>query len=113
MKYLGIIFAAIFVLISTPGLRAQALLLNQNYVNQFPSVDRLKAEEKGTDAVDSYARFVAALDVLNALMLHDLVTAPNGGTYNMPPAADRVHDWYRNAITKNIIDSPEPPSKDP
>jgi hypothetical protein len=31
----------------------------------------------------------------------------------MPPAADRVHDWYRVAITKNIIDSPEPQAKDP
>jgi hypothetical protein len=113
MKYLGIIFAAIFVLISTPGLRAQTLLLNQNYVNQFPSVDRVKADEKGTDAVDTYARFVAALNVLSDIMLHDLVTAPNGGTYNMPPAADRVHDWYSNAITKNTIDEPEPQSKDP
>jgi len=113
MKYLGIICSAVLLLILSTSLRAQALLLNQNYVNQFPSVDRLKAEEKGTDAVDSYARFVAALEVINDIMIHDLVTAPNGGTYNMPPAADRVHDWYRNAITKNIIDSPEPPSKDP
>lgn len=94
-------------------INAQTLLLNQNYVNQFPSVDRLKAEEKGTDEVDSYARFVAALEVISDIMIHDLVTAPNGGVYNMPPAADRVHDWYSNAITKNIIDSPEPPSRDP
>ena len=57
--------------------------------------------------------FVASLDVLNDMMVHDLVTAPNGGTYNMPPAADRVHEWYRVAITNNVIDSPEPQAKDP
>ena len=113
MRHLSIILTAVFVLVSSAVINGQALLLNQSYVNQFPSVDRLKAEEKGSDEVDSYARFVAALEVINDIMIHDLVTAPNGGTYNMPPAADRVHDWYRNAITKNIIDSPEPPSKDP
>jgi hypothetical protein len=92
---------------------AQTLLNKQEYVNQFPAVDRIKAEEKGADAVDSFARFMASLDLLNDMMIHDLVRAPNGGMYNMPPAADRVHDWYRNAITRNVIDSPPPEAKDP
>jgi len=108
-----IISTAIMFLVWAAAVNAQQLLLKQEYVNQFPSVDRLKAEEKGTDDVDTYARFVASLEVLNDMMVHELVTAPNGSVYNMPPAADRVHDWYRNAITKNIIDSPEPPSRDP
>jgi hypothetical protein len=107
-----IFYTAIVFLLCSVAIRSQQLLLKQEYVNQFPSVDRVKAEEKGTDAIDTYARFVAALNVLSDIMIHDLVTAPNGGTYNMPPAADRVHDWYSNAITKNTIDSPEPPSRD-
>ena len=113
MKQLGTIFSAFVILSCAVALRAQTLLLNQNYVNQFPTVERLKAEEKGTDDVDSYARFVAALDMLNDMMVHDLVKAPNGSMYSMPPAADRVHEWYRVAISKNTFESTEPAAKDP
>lgn len=108
-----IIFTAIVFFISVVTVRTQTMLSKQEYVNQFPSVDRLRAEEKGTDDVDSFARFMAALEVLNDMMLRDLLRAPNGGMYEMPPAADRVHDWYRIAITKNVIDSPPPQARDP
>ena len=92
---------------------AQKLLLNQAYLNEFPTVERVRADMKGSDEVDSYARFMASLDVLNDFMIRDLLRAPNGGMYSMPPAADKVHDRYRVAITKLTIDSPEPPTKDP
>ena len=101
------------VLIAASGLSAQKLLLNPAYLNQFPSVESLRAGAKNSDEVDSYARFMAALTVINDLMIRDLVRAPNGGEYAMPPAADRVHDRYRIALTRLEIDSPEPPSRDP
>lgn len=113
MRNSRIISTTIAVLAVASGLTAQKLLLDQEYLDQFPTVERVRAAEKGSDAVDSYARFMAALDVINDMMLRDLLQAPNGGYYNMPPAADRVHARYGNAITKFTIDSPEPPSKDP
>jgi len=113
MRDLRIISIAILLFFTASGLNAQKLLLNQDYLDQFPSIERVRTAEKGTDEVDSYARFMAALDVINDMMLRDLLQAPNGGYYNMPPDADRVHARYGNAITKFTIDSPEPPSKDP
>ena len=113
MRNSRIISTTIAVLAVASGLTAQKLLLDQEYLDQFPTVERVRAAEKGSDEVDSYARFMAALDVINDMMLRDLLQAPNGGYYNMPTAADRVHARYGNAITKFTIDSPEPPSKDP
>jgi hypothetical protein len=92
---------------------AQKMLQNPSYLSQFPTPDRIKTEMKTADAVDSYARFMAALDVINGFMLRDLLQAPNGGYYEMPPAAERVQQQYGNALTKYSIDSPEPPAKDP
>lgn len=113
MKNSCFVLTAIVILFVAAGINAQKLLLNQDYLNQFPTVERVRAAEKGSDEVDSYARFMAALDVINDMMLRDLLQAPNGGMFNMPPAADKIHDRYRIAITKFTIDSPEPPSKDP
>lgn len=113
MKLSFTISAIVMIAAFAAVMDAQTLLNKQEYVNQFPSVDRIRTEEKGTDDVDSFARYMAALDVLNDMMIKDLLRAPNGGMYQMPPAADRVHDWYRVAITKNVIDSPPPQAKDP
>jgi hypothetical protein len=113
MKRLLLGLSFFTLLICAAAVCGQTMLSKQEYVNQFPTVERLKAEEKGTDEVDTFARFMAALDVINDMMMHDLLMAPNGGMYQMPPAADRVHDWYRIAITKNVIDSPPPQAKDP
>ena len=113
MRHYSIVYAALIVVFCAAGISAQKMLLNQAYLNEFPTVERVRADMKGSDDVDSEARFMAALDVLNDFMIRDLLRAPNGGMYNMPPAADKVHDRYRNAITKLAIDSPEPPSKDP
>ena len=113
MKQSRIVSIAFIVLISALGLRAQAMLLNQAYLNQFPTVERVKAEMKGSDPVDTHARFMAALMVLNNFMLNDLLRSPSGGYYDMPPAADRIHDEYRIAITSLTIDHPDPLSKDP
>lgn len=113
MRHSNVIYAVLIVLLCGTCVNAQKLLLNQAYLNEFPAVERVRAEMKGSDEVDSEARFMAALDVLNNFMIRDLLRAPNGGMFNMPPAADKIHDRYRVAITKLVIDSPEPPSKDP
>lgn len=113
MRYLKIVAAAAVIVISVAGLGAQKMLLNQAYLNQFPTIDRVRAETKGSDPVDSLARYMAALEVINDFLIHDLITAPNGGEFDMPPAADRVHYRYSNELTKLGIDAPEPPSKDP
>lgn len=113
MRHSRVIFTAFIVVAGALGARSQTMLLNQAYLNQFPSVERVRAEMKGSDDVDTYARLVAAVSVINDFMVHDLVQAPNGGEYSMPPAADRVHDRYRIALTRLEIDEPEPPSRDP
>jgi len=112
MRVCRTVFVAFWVLGSAFVLNAQKLLLDSGYLGQFPTIDRVRAETKNSDAVDSYARYMAALDVINDLMIRDLVTAPNGGVYNMPPAAEKVHYRYSNELTRLEIDSPEPPSKD-
>jgi hypothetical protein len=113
MRVCRTVFAASLVLITAFALNAQKLLLNPTYLSQFPTIDRVRTETKGADAVDSYARYMAALTVINDIMIRDLVTAPNGGQFSMPPAAEKVHYRYSNELTRLEIDSPEPPSKDP
>jgi hypothetical protein len=103
-------FVAALLVVAASG---QKMLQNPSYLNQFPSPDRIKTEMKTADEVDSYARFMAALDVINGFFLRDLIQAPNGGFYEMPSAAESVQRQYGNALTKYSIDAPEPPSKDP
>jgi hypothetical protein len=107
------VFAAGVLFIFAGAINAQKMLLNAAYLNEFPTIERVRAETKGSDAVDSYARYMAALDVINQFLINDLLRAPNGGYYNMPPAADKVHYRYSNEITRLSIDAPEPPAKDP
>jgi len=107
------VFAVVVVFIFTSVTSAQKMLLSQAYLNEFPTIQRVRAETKGTDAVDSYARYMAALGIINDFIIRDLVTAPNGGVYNTPPAAEKVHYRYSNELTRLEIDAPEPPSKDP
>lgn len=113
MKRTRIVSAAISLLILATALSAQRLLLNQTYLNQFPTLDRVRTETKGGDTVDSYARYMAALTVINDFLIKDLLRAQNGGYYDMPPAAEKVHYRYSNELTRQGIDSPEPPSRDP
>jgi hypothetical protein len=113
MRVCRTVFIALLVLVSAVVFNAQKLLLDPSYLGQFPTIDRVRAETKGSDTVDSYARYMAALEVINDFMIRDLVTAPNGGVYNMPPAAEKIHYRYSNELTRLEIDSPEPPSKDP
>lgn len=107
------VFAAGVLFTFATVISAQKMLLNAAYLNEFPTIERVRAETKGSDAVDSYARYMAALDVINQFLINDLLRAPNGGYYNMPPAADKVHYRYSNEITRLSIDAPEPPAKDP
>ena len=106
-----IVFA---VLIVSGSIEAQSpLLTNPSSLSQFPTVEQLKAGVKGTDEVDNHARFMAALHRINSMIIDDLVKAPNGGTYNLPPAAETVQRRYSNAITRFSIDEPPTAARDP
>lgn len=106
MKTRSQIVISIFaILIATGSVRAQSpLLTDPSSLSQFPTVEQVRASTKGTDEVDSHARFMAALWRINSIIINDLVTAPNGGRFDIPPAADSVHERYRNAITRLSID---------
>jgi len=106
-----IIFAALVV---TGSVRAQSpLLTNPSSLSEFPTVEQVRASTKGTDEVDSHARFMAALWRINSIIINDLVTAPNGGRFDIPPAADRVHTRYSNEITRLSIDQIPAAARDP
>src|SRR5690242_2650643 len=98
MRVCRTVFIALLVLVSAVVFNAQKLLLDPLYLGQFPTIDRVRAETKGSDTVDSYARYMAALEVINDFMIRDLVTAPNGGVYNMPPVAEKIHYRYSNEL---------------
>lgn len=105
---------AVLTLISAASLWAQSpLLTNPANLSQFPSVERIRTATKGTDDVDSHARFMAALWRINDMIKEDLRKAPNGGYYDMPPAAQTVQYRYSGAITRYSIDEPPPALRDP
>jgi hypothetical protein len=105
------IFAGLIV---TGSVRAQSpLLTNPSSLSQFPTIDQVREATKGTDEVDSHARFMAALWRINSMIIDDLVTAPNGGRFDIPPAADRVHTRYSNMITRLSIDQIPAAARDP
>jgi hypothetical protein len=60
MKFKPNIFvlATTLALMLTPNIQAQTL--NPPYLNEFPSVERVKAETKGTDTLDTTARQMSA-----------------------------------------------------
>jgi hypothetical protein len=102
------------ILILTVFVSAQSRLLTDPLsLSQFPTVEQVRAATKGTDEVDSHARFMAALFRINSIIIDDLVTARNGGRYDIPAAADRVHSRYSNAITRFSIDQIPPAGRDP
>lgn len=102
------------VLIVTGSVRSQSpLLTNPSSLSQFPTVEQVKSATKGTDEVDSHARFMAALYLINSMIINDLVTAPNGGVYDIPPAAERIQTRYSNAITRLSIDAIPAAARDP
>jgi len=115
MKTRSQIVISIFaILIATGSVRTQsALLTDPSSLSQFPTIEQVKASTKGTDEVDTHARFMAALWRINSIMINDLVTAPNGGRFDIPPAADRVHTRYSNEITRLSIDQIPAAARDP
>lgn len=109
-----ILVLVLAVLYLTATVSSQSTLLtNPSSLSQFPTVEQVKTAMKGTDDVDSHARFIAALYRINDMIIRDLITAPNGGTYNLPPAAESVHYKYSNAITRYSIDQIPPAARDP
>src|SRR5688500_1470646 len=113
MRRTRIVSAAIFLFLLATALPAQKHLLNQAYLNQFPTIDRLRAETIGADPIDTHARYLAALNVIINFLIHDLLREPHGGYHLMPPAAERVRQRYAYEMSRLEIDSPEPPSRDP
>src|SRR3954451_12471285 len=111
---LRIMMTHVVLLILAGSIRAQSpLLTNPSTLSEFPTVEQVRASMKGTDEVDTHARFMAALWRINSIIIEDLVTAPNGGRYDIPPAADRVHTRYSNAITRFSIDEIPAAARDP
>lgn len=107
------LFSTAWVLISTTMLWPQSqLLTNPADLAQFPTIERLRTGTKGTDDVDSHARFMAALYRINDMILQELVKAPNGGMYPMPQAAQPVQNRYSRAITHFSIDQIPPAGRD-
>lgn len=89
------------------------LITNPANLSQFPSVEKIRIATKGTDDVDTHARFMAALWRINDMIKEDLRKAPNGGYYDMPPAAQTVQYRYSGAITRYSIDEVPPAGRDP
>ncbi len=109
-----ILFVPALMLITSTTPWAQSQLLNNaSQLAQFPSVERIQTAMKGTDDVDSHARFIAALYRINDMILRDLVTAPNGGVYPIPKAAQPIQQRYSNAITRFSIDQIPAAARDP
>ncbi len=107
-----VIVTSVFFL--TASARSQSpLLTNPSTLSQFPTVELVKAGTKGADDVDSHARFMAALYRINSMIINDLLTAPNGGHFNIPPPAESVHQRYSNKITQLSIDQPPAAARDP
>lgn len=104
----------VLVLVSLSAVKGQSpLLTNAADLSQFPSVERIRVTTKGTDDVDSHARFIAALYRINDMIREDLVKAPNGGYFEMPRAAQTIQNRYGGAITRYSIDEPPPAARDP
>lgn len=89
------------------------LITNPANLSQFPSVERIRAATKGTDDVDSHARFMVALWRINGMMIRDLLMAPNGGMYALPAAAAPIQEQYRRALSRYSIDEAPPAIRDP
>jgi hypothetical protein len=103
----------LLTLMLAANLLAQSpLITNPTNLSQFPSVEKIRIATKGTDDVDTHARFMAALWRINDMIKEDLVKAPNGGYYDMPDAAQTVQRRYSNAITRYSIDEPSPAARD-
>jgi hypothetical protein len=73
MKVRLFLIALTFLLLtdSPVPIRAQAKPKAPPYLSQFPTVERLKAQIKGTDLVDTQARLTQAFSLLNH-MIQDL-----------------------------------------
>ena len=113
MKYSTVVCAVIIVLVLATSFPAQRILLDQRYVNEFPTVDRIREVMLGTDDVDTFARFLSAVSVIDDFILTDLVTAPDGSAYTIPPAASRIHDQYMSTLTYYAIDHIPPQARNP
>lgn len=113
-KQSRIIFAVTLTVISSATLWAQSpLITNPANLSQFPSVEKIRIATKGTDDVDSHARFMVALWRINGMMIRDLLMAPNGGMYTLPAAAAPIQEQYRRALSRYSIDEAPPAIRDP
>lgn len=113
MKYSTVVCAVIIVLVLATPVPAQRMLLDQRYLSEFPTVDRIREVTLGTDDVDTFARFMTALSLIGDFILTDLVKSPDGSTFTIPPAASRVHERYFSSLAYYAIDHIPPQARDP
>ena len=95
-------------------MRAQShLLTNPANLSQFPSVEKIRIATKGTDDVDTHARFIIALWRINGMMVRDLLMDPNGEMHTLPAAAAPIQEQYRQALSRYNTDEAPPAARDP
>src|SRR5712692_2424505 len=68
---------------------------SSDYTNDLPSVERVKAEIKGSDPTDSLARQVAVFTYLQAYI--DRIKSNRNYRGNFTPGEQRMWNAYRNA----------------
>src|ERR1700687_5632259 len=107
--FLTALLVSIFTNAPVP-IRAQAKPKAAPYLSQSPTVERVKAQIKGTDLIDTQARLTQAFSLLNH-MIQDLA----GRRYDddeMSKAEEDLMWEYVKAYNSYAIDAPAPSAQD-
>lgn len=109
MKSLLVLAALIFGFANlTVGVRAQ--VRTPPYLNQFPTVERVKSEIKGTDSIDTRARQTEAFELL-IRMIQDLA-GRRFDNDEMSKAEEDLSWQYNKAYIAYTVDTPAPAPPD-
>ena len=87
------VLMAVLALLLTTNIQAQTT--NPPYLNQMPSVARVRAEIKGTDALDTGARQMGAFEQLMGII--NALAGPRYKSREFTPDENRVKGQYFNA----------------
>jgi len=88
-----VLLALLFLLCSSALVLAQAT--SSDYTNDLPSVERVKAEIKGSDPTDTLARQVAVFTYLQAYI--DRIKSNRSPRGSFTPGEQKMWNAYRNA----------------
>ena len=90
-RVVALTLAAVAALLQTPNTQAQAT--NPPYLSQYPSAARVKAEIKGTDAMDTAARQMGAFWQLQKII--ETLSGLRWARNELTPAEGRLLGEYR------------------